>query len=345
MKKHNHSHTTRNRIIAGIVVLAIIGGVCLLHLQTRVHPYSDETITGNTSANLLNGGLFTKSGDTIFFANPYDQNTLYSMDTELGNVKKLYDDCASYINAAGKYIFYTRRNDQKGTENNAFLSFSTTGLYRIQTNGHSIGQLYRNPTQTVNLLGNNLYYQHYDDQEGLQLFRVGIDGKKDTLLLDEGASPTAIVDNVIYYTGMDSDHNIHTLSIDGGNPQVLCEGNFTGLSYAGGYLYCMDMENDYTLCRLNTDGTELTHLTQERIATYNVSGDGSTVYYQIDNGTDNGLYALEPDSGTQIELLAGNFNYLHIIDNYLFFEDFDGSAAYVMDTATEKIEDFNPGTK
>ena len=84
----------------------------------------------------------------------------------------------------------------------------------------------------------------------------------------------------------------------------------------------------------------MTHLTQVRIATYNVSSDGATVYYQVDNGKDNGLYVLDTKSGVQTELRSGNYNYYHIIDNYLFFEEFDGSAAYVMNLSNEQIEDF-----
>lgn len=338
-------HSVRNRIIIIVIVLVAIALFVFLRIQTRIKPYSDPATTGNTSTNLLNGGLFTQSDGRIYFANPYDQNTLYSMDMDLKKVKKVYRDNVSYLNVAGDYIFYTRRNDKKGSEGNALLSLSTTGLYRLRTRGSSLGQLYRNPTQTVNLLGNNVFYQHYDDKEGLQLFRIGIDGKEDTMLLNEGASPTAIINDTIYYTGWDSDHNIHSMSTNGSGQRVICEGNFTGLSYSNGALYCMDMDNDYTLCRLELDGSNLAHLTQERIATYNISEDGETIYYQLDNGTDNGLYALDTASDSHTLLRPGNYNYLHVISNHLFFEEYDGSKAYVMDIATEEIKDFSPGTK
>lgn len=344
-KTVNRPHSVRNRIIAVISIIAVIGFLLSLRLQTRVKLYKDPSTTGNTSTNLLNGGLFAQSGEKIYFANPYDQNTLYSMNMDLKKIKKIHQDNVSYINAAGNYIFYTRRNDKKKNDGDALLSFSNTGLYRLQTNGQNLGQLYRNPTQTVNLLGNDLFYQHYDDKKGLQLFRVGIDGKEDTMLLDEGVSPTAIIGNTIYYTGIDSDHNIHSINTDGSGDKVICEGNFTGLSCSNGVLYCMDMDNDYTLCRLEPDGSHLDHLTQERIATYNVSKDGETIYYQLDNGTDNGLYALDTASDSQTLLRAGNYNYLHVISDYLFFEEYNGSAAYVMDIATEAIEDFMPETK
>jgi hypothetical protein len=339
MKKNSQ---TRGRIVTILIFLLIVAGFFLMRHNTKVTLYSDESTTGNTSTNLLNGGLFTKSGNKIYFANPYDQNSLYSMNLSLGKAKKIYDDYVSYINASGKYIFYTRRNDKKGNQGNDLFSFSTTGLYRIQTNGQAMKQLYRNPTQTAVLFGNNLYYQHYDDTDGLLLYCIGIDGKKDTLLLKEAASPNVILDGVIYYTGTDSDHNIRKISTQGGGSSIVCEGNFTSLSYAEGYLYCLDMDNDYTLCRLKPDGSDLTHLTQERTSTYNISSDGSTIYFQVDNGTDNGLYALDADSGSQAELRAGNFNYYHVIDNYLFFEEYDGSQAYVMDTSTEQIDDFQP---
>lgn len=341
MKQSKKQHRLRNRILLVLVVFALAGCLGVLRWNSGVHYYSDESTTGNTSTNLLNGGLFAKSGDMIYFANPYDQNSLYSMDTELKHIKKLYNDYTSYINAAGKYIFYTRRNDKKGNESKALFSFSTTGLYRLNTSGQGLKQLYKEPSQTLNLLGNHIYYQRYDQKEGLQLFRVGIDGKKDTMLLKEGAAPV-IANDTIYYTGVDSDHNIHKLPVSGGSPSVVYEGNFTGLSYVNGFLYCMDMDNDYTLCRLDLSTQEMTHLTQVRIATYNVSNDGSTVYYQVDNGKDNGLYVLDTNSGAQTELRSGNYNFYHIIDNYLFFEEFDGSAAYVMNLSNEQIEDFHP---
>lgn len=344
MKKNSKKHSTRNWITALVILAVFIGTAFFLRWNSRVQFYSDESVTGNTSANLLNGGRFAESGDKIYFANPYDQNALYSMDTDLTNVKKLYSDYTGSINAAGKYIFYTRRNDKKGHEAQALFSFSSTGLYRLCTDGQSLKQLYREPTQTVSLLGNNIYYQHYDKKEGLQLFSVGIDGSKNTMLVKEGVSPV-IADNTIYYTGIDSDHNIHKLSVSGGSPSVVYEGNFTGLSYQDNMLYCMDMDNDYTLCRIDLSSGTLTHLTQERVATYNISSDGSIVYYQIDNGKDNGLYAMDIDSGTQTQLRPGNFNYLHIIDKYLFFEEYDGSKAYVMNLSNEQIDDFQPAVR
>ena len=160
MNKPGRTHHIRNRIITVILILAAAFCFGFVQWNSRIHYYSDEHTTGNTSTNLLNGGLFAESGDTIYFANPYDQNSLYSMDKKLSHVKKLHDDYTSYINAAGRYIFYTRRNDKKGTDSQALFSFSTTGLYRINSNGQGLKQLYREPSQSLSLLGNHIFYQH-----------------------------------------------------------------------------------------------------------------------------------------------------------------------------------------
>ena len=152
-----------SKILTGIITVAIVAVVAFLVLNNRkTKLYSDSSTTGNTACNLLNGGLFTQADNVIYFANPNDNNKLYKMNANLTKIQKLYNDKVSYINAAGNYIFYTRRNDKLKSTGNALLSLSTTGLFRITKNGTDLGRLYENPTQVACLYGNNIYYQHYD---------------------------------------------------------------------------------------------------------------------------------------------------------------------------------------
>ena len=83
------------------------------------------------------------------------------------------------------------------------LALSKTGLFRLTTDGKNMGKLYDDPTQSVCLYGNYLYYQHYDEKKGLQLNAAKMDGSSDELLLDEGVSPYSISQGVMYYTGYD----------------------------------------------------------------------------------------------------------------------------------------------
>ena len=331
------------KILAGIIAASAITVIAVsFFLKGHISLSNDESTTGNTSCNLLNGGLFCESEDKIYFANPYDQNKLYSMDKDLTNVKLLYDDRVSYLNAAGNYIFYTRRNDQLKNDGDALLSLSTTGLFRLNIKNKNSGKLYDDPTQVVCLHGNYVYYQHYDQKKGLELYSTKIDGSEEKKLLSEAAAPYAITNEDIYYTGLNSDHYIHSLNIKGGSPKTIYDGNCTSLTKYNDYLYYMDMDNDYVLCRIGLDGGSPETLINVRIATYNISSDGETIYYQVDDTKHNGLYKLDTSSGKSTLITSGNYNYLTLTSKYLFFESFDGSTAYVYDLSTETFDEFNP---
>lgn len=329
----------KNYLILAAAIVIIVAAALIFHFNSGVKLYDSDTITGNTSGNLLNGGLFCQSGKTIYFANPYDENTLYSMDADLSHVKKLSKDNVSYLNVAQNYMFYTKRNDKKELDSDAFLALSSTGLYRANTKGSSIARLYDDPTQVACLYGNNIYYQHYDQKKGLLLYAASIDGKKDKLLLEEPCAPTAVDNNTIYFTGSKNDHSIHSMNLDGSGNQILLDGNFAGLSKQGEYLYFLDMNANYSLKRMPASGGNVETLISDQLATYNVSQDGNTVYCQIDNGSKNGLYALDIPSMSLQRIASGNYNYLHLTSDYLFYEEFDQSKLYVMNLGNSSTKE------
>ena len=335
MKKN--TKTTVIFILAVIVILAVI---LLLRYKNRVTLYDDESTTGNTSGNLLNGGLFCEADDIIYFSNPYDEGTLYTMDTNLENIKQINKDNVSYLNVAGKYIFYTKRNDKKEVDSDFFLSLSTTGLFRTDLKGGNMAKLYEKPTQAACLYGNNIYYQHYDTEKGLLLYASKIDGSEDKMLLEEPCAPFAISNDTIYYAGYNSNHAIHSMNIGGTGDQILYDGNCTAVTMQGDYLYFMDMDDNYSLKRISVSGGTPETLVSDRLATYNVSDDGNTVYCQIDNGTENGLYELSIDTMSLNLIASGNFNYLNLTDDYLFYQEYDQSKLYILNRASGATEEW-----
>ena len=335
-------HRVRNIIIAVLVAAAFVGVMIFWRLQSRVALYDDPNITGNTSGNLLNGGRFCEKGDSIYYANPNDDNSLYVMKDDLTKSKKLHSDSVSYLNVAGNYIFYTRRNDKKTSTGDELLNLSKTGLFRLDINGKHLGKLYDDPTEALCLYGNYVYYQHYDKEEGLQLNAAKIDGSSDEMLLDEGVAPYSVEDGTIYYTGYDNEHRIHSMDINGTAQRDIYDGNCFSLIKQGEHLYFLDLERNYSLVRVNMDGSDPQTIVSSRVATYNVDEQESTVYYQIDDGENNGLYAMDLDGSSERLLAAGDYNYLHLIGGYLFYEDYDGSSVYVMDLVTEQNVEFNP---
>ena len=144
----------------------------------------------------------------------------------------------------------------------------------------------------------------------------------------------------MYYTGYDKDHNIHTMNINGSDDQTIYNGNCTSLIRAGEHLYFIDMSQNYALVRVNLDGSDPVTIVSDRLATYNVDEKESAVYYQVDNGTSNGLYVKDLEGGEVRKIADGNYNYLHLTSKYLFYETYDGKSVYVMDLGTEQEKPF-----
>lgn len=334
------------RIFTGILTIIIIAVIAVLMInKDKVTLYSDSSTTGNTSCNLLNGGLFTQADNVIYFANPEDENKLYKMNANLTKVKKVYNDKVSYLNAAGNYIFYTRRNDKLKTTGNAILSLSTTGLFRINKNGTGLGRLYEDPTQVACLYGNNVYYQHYDHKRGLELYSAKIDGSENKQLKAEAIAPYSISSNTIYFSGWKKEHQIHSMNISGNDHKVIYDGNCTSVIKLGDYIYFLAMDQNYNLCRIGLDGGTPEVIIQNKLATYNITNDGNIIFYQIDDGQKNGLYMYDLTSGTNTLISSGNYNFIHIISDYVFYEKYDGSIAYCYNMATGDNNVFSPGVE
>lgn len=329
-------------IISVSIIVIALAGLIIFRMMNNSNTtfYSDEHIKGNTSCNLLNGGLFCEIDNTIYFSNPNAGGSLYSMNSELKRIKLVYPDNASFLNVAGKYIFYTKRNDKKPIDSDAIFSFNNTGLYRLVRNSRKVFMLSEHTTQTACLYGNHIYYQHFDENLGFLLYSAKIDASEDKRLLEDSCTPTAVDNDTIYYTGIKHDHNIHTMNISGSGDSVLYEGNCTGLAKQGNYLYFLDMDHNYQLKRISIDGGMVETLVKDRVLTYNVSPNEDVLYCQIDHGKkENGLYELNLGTLSLTPIATGDFNYLHLTKNYLFYEEYDQSKVYFMNLATRSTNE------
>lgn len=120
-------------IIVVVAVLIAVGYIGFSMYQNRM-VWNEEGAVGNSSGNLLNGGLFCEGDGVIYFSNPRDDGNLYSMSMLCDNFEKVYDDKAEEINYAGSYLLYSRKNYKKSSVNGEMFVFNTKGLYRLQLN-------------------------------------------------------------------------------------------------------------------------------------------------------------------------------------------------------------------
>ena len=329
------------KFIFPIVTILIIAALVIVnYFQQRV-PENPGNTLGNTSGNLQNGGLFCEHNGKIYFSNPEDEGRLYVMDEDLSVLDCLSDDTAMQINAAGNFLYYSRRNDTRDKDNGSIFVFKNVGLYRMTLEGKRPKTIYDNAVGYSLLSGNHLFYQHYSDEKRTECYRTNITGKESAKIHNDLILPAVSRDNRIFYTGVSEDHFIHSMNYDGGDDKVIFEGNCANLISGDDKFYFLDLDNDYGISCVNADGSGYTQLVSEFVSSFNLSADGRTLYYQVDGGSHNGIYSFDLDTETQTLIARGDYNSIHTTSQYVFYKDFHTEKFYVLEYGKEP-EAFTP---
>lgn len=302
-------------IITIIIFLVICTMIMLIELTKKVQ-LNELPISGNTTGNLNNSGIFCESDGILYFANAYDNHALYYYNLDNGKCKKLTDGPIKSINTDSHYIYYVREASKtEGTF--GFSSSAFKGLYRMDLNGKHKTCLYNGSVGNVQLVNNTLFFQCYSNDYGFRLYSIGIDGKNETEILKEAVNPTGYFDNALYFCNANENHNVIKMNPDTYETELVYEGNCYLPTISDNYLYFMDVEDNYSLARVNLTTNEKTTLTAERLDTYNLYED--TIFYQVSDADNPCMKRMKTD-GSNIELIqSGVFNNINITANYTYF--------------------------
>ncbi len=331
------------RLLIALAILTVfaIGGI-LLYNSNRTY-FNEDNEIGNTTGNIYNGGLFCEQDGKIFFSNDAADGSLYVMDSDLSDIKMVYDDKAVFINADENYVYYVRANNTREDQAGSILMFFNTGVYRVKHNGSGLKSFTSNPGAFLMLYGNNLFFQRYDVGVGLYLHKYLIDGTLERLLIEDAVIPATVINNALIYNGYSKDHNINSLDLSSFTTKTRLEGNFYYPIFQGDYIYYLDLEDNYKIYRMNSDGSNPTLLVNERCFTYNITNDGKYLYYQVDDGKNNRICRMNLETLVSETLLTGNYKQIHITDRYVFFKDYDNTNTYIMTPGgIADINTFNP---
>ena len=156
-------------LIPFLLFVIIVGALAIV--GDRIPDNPPETV-GNTAGNLNNSGYFCEYDGTVYFANAYDSNALYSMDPSEQNIKKLGNASVENILAGGNYLYYY----QTGASGDAGIGALRTvrSFNRCKLNGTDVTGLTRDPIVSAQLVGSNLYIMTVGDN-GPLFYRMGID--------------------------------------------------------------------------------------------------------------------------------------------------------------------------
>lgn len=283
-------------------------------LSKRIPKNPPETV-GNTAGNLNNGGLFCEDEGKVYFANAYDNGTLYCMNADETDVVKLSDAQVSSINAGGKYLYYYQSSSAASED---FASvFRINGVYRAGKDGKSSVCLKRVPAPSLSLAGNTVFYQSYSTKTGTSLRRIGIDKTKDAEIADYVINPAGVRNGFIYFGGTGKDHYLYALNTETNAIAPVFEGNVYNPQPQGDFIYYMDISDDYKLCRYSLSDRSVQTLTQDRLDFFNVVSD--MIYYQKSDAEQPALKRIRTD-GTGEEIVAsGVYENINATSKYVYF--------------------------
>lgn len=325
-----------------LIIVCITAAIFILNKYSHT-VYNEETAAGNTAGNLFNGGYYSEYDGRIYFSNQKDDGTLYSMNLDLSDLKKLSNDKVGYINVTGNYLYYIRMNYSKTKNKGDALSFKNAGIFRINLDGSRLINLYDDPSGLINLYGNSIYYQHFNNDDGLKFYKVDIDKKNEAKLSDSPIMPISISDGLLYYSGVSNNHAIYTMNLSTGQYNLLSKVEAYAPMVQGDSIYYMSLDNNYAIYRMGKDGINPQEVVKERCSTFNITPDGKYMYYQVDDTKNNSLCCMNLSTGEMQVLMEGDYKEIHIAGGRVFFSDFNETTQYYTTIGFRTlILEFNP---
>ncbi|MDE6211898.1 MAG: DUF5050 domain-containing protein [Lachnospiraceae bacterium] len=313
------STTQKNILIISITVVVLmllsLGVVLSGHITMN-----DDFTVGNTPGNLNNGGYFCEADGRVYFANAYDNYALYAMNPDESEIVKLSGNSVSSINAAGKYLYYAMTSDGSNGSGLGYLAH-TEGIYRSNLKGKSTVGLDRCSIVSMQLCGNYLYYEKFDNALGTTLDKVRIDKKDKQTVAEEIINPNCYVNGRIYYNGTGKDHYLHAMDVSTDEDTVVWRGNLWNPIVQDGYVYYMDVSQNYRLCRYSLSNDVIEVLTNDRIDMFNVYD--YYIYYQVSSTDAPALKRMLTDGSYQELVREGVYQNINITSEYVYFNAFN----------------------
>ncbi len=303
-------------ILAIIVCIIAIIIMIMGYLSGRVAKMPAGTV-GNTAGNLNNSGYFCEYDGTVYFANSFDGGSLYAMDPLEGNIRKLNDMSVRNILAGGKYLFFFQTGSASQTSGVGGV-VSTRSFIRSNLTGDAFTVLNRETIVNAQLVDNTLYLLRADTTP-VEFYRMGIDKSDKQILAEYPINPHCVYNGDIYFNGTQDDHSLHKLDVTSDRITEEWRSDIWNPIIEGGYVYYMDVPNNYRLCRYSFSQDVVEVLTNDRIDCFNV-GNGY-IYYQK-SGDQPQLKCMLIDGTAEQVIADGVFNSINMTSRYVYFKEF-----------------------
>lgn len=323
-----------------IVVFIILFAIAYNQYSKRTI-FNDTYVNGNTAGNLYNAGLYCESNGEIFFSNHEDNDSLYKMDTHGNTITKISKDTSMYINADENYVYYVRNNTKDNTDF-SFFSYNNNSLCRVSRNGGKVKILDPDPCIYATLIGNYIYYLHYDNQTASTLYKIKIDGTEKKKLTDSYLFTCSTLGQYFYYNNPSNGQLFEYDTTNDTTKMIYNCHCYKPIVDSLNNVYYMDVDNKNALTHVNIESNNPIVLSKQAVELYNVYG--SYIYYQ--RGGDNpALCMIKNDGSDYKEIATGIFTNINVTSYNIYFSDYKTGTVYYTPTMNPgEISLFTPGS-
>lgn len=287
----------------------------------RIPPNPPNTV-GNTAGNINNAGLFCESEGMVYFSNPRDGGSLYSMTPDEQDITKLNNSSVCNILAGGKYLYYFQTT-ASGESGLGYVR-NRSSFNRCLKSGKDAISMVTDVVVSGQLVGDYLYLLTASDPTPV-FYKMKTDRSDRQVLADYQVNPACARDGIIYYNGTQNNHYLYTLNTNGDTVSELWEGNIWYPCLDSSYIYYLDVANDYRLCRYDLSQDVIQVLTNDRVDCFNVGG--GFIYYQRNSATAPALMMMGADGSNPTLVAEGNYTHINMTSRYVYFQEFGVSGS------------------
>ena len=327
------------RVLIAIAFFAVVGGAGYYKYINTVTHFNETNVNGNTTGNLYGNGLFCEIDGIVYFANPNDYHRIYTMNPDETDVKILANDSVYFLNADSNYIYYCRQENRDNSQF-GFLKVNINSLCRMNRKNKKVIILDQEASTTCALSGNYILYQRHDEEDGVTLHSIKIDGTEGQVLHKSAIDPRCLVGDKLYFAGVEGDHNLHTFNRQSKDIGFASSENLWMPTIVGSDLYFMDLDHKERVYRMPLGGGDKVGITTYGTSDYNI--DGNYLYYQSIKGNPDGLYRVDLTTGSEVLIAEGEFNSINVTSRYVYFADFFSGTTYHVLKGSDQVGIFNP---
>ncbi len=246
-------------------------------------PSSAPTITSESMNQCTD---FTVQGGRIYFSNKYDNGTLYRINIDGSDKRKLNDDCSSRFCVSGDQIYYENSSD--GSK-----------LYSITIDGNDRRKLSDDKLVSIfwNVYDGRIYYSNHNDADCL--YSIKADGSDRKKLSDDSPLYMNVYGDRIFYYGSKGNKGIYSLKTNGSEKIKLSDDEPFRIVVVGDWIYYPNTKDSYKLYAMRTNGSDR-HKVSDDYAP-NMSVVNNRIYYQ--KGDDWRIFSVKTD-GSDRQLLS-----------------------------------------